>query len=48
MDNEEYERIIKDLRGQLSTFSTSRITLYNEEQLKTDYEKRLKDQAVNY
>lgn len=40
--------MIGDLRSQLSTYSSSRVTLYNEEQLKADYEKKLKDQAMNY
>ena len=48
LNNEEYERVISDLRSQLSTISSSRVTLYSEEQMKADYEKRLKDQAMNY
>ena len=45
LDNEEYERIINDLRTQLSSFSSTRTTLYNEEQLRNDYEKKLKEQT---
>lgn len=36
------------MRSQLSTYTSSRITLYNEEQVRNDYEKKLKDQAMNY
>ena len=48
LNNEEYERVIHDLRSQLTTYSSSRVTLHSEEQIRVDYERKLKEQAQNY
>lgn len=48
LNNDEYEKVINDLRSQLTTFSSSRVTLNTEEQMRNDYERKLREQAQNY